>query len=104
MRWDKVAVLYTVETVIDSEGNHSESKGDESTVFANVRNIGLDSWAAARNLGLHADASLQVRSPEYKGQNRCEVDGVEYEVERSYDTGEYTTLTLKRRLRNGGAA
>jgi len=100
MRWDKVANLYSAKVTHDSEGNPSEEKADEATVFANAMNMGLESWAAARNSGLHADASIQVRSAEYSGQNRCEVDGTEYEVERSYDTGEYTTLTLKRRLRN----
>lgn len=104
MRWDKVAELYKASTSRDTEGNHFEYKANHVVVFANARNMGLEAWAAARNLGLHADASIQVRSFEYDGQNRCVVDGVEYEIERAYDTGEYTTLTLKRRLRNGGPA
>lgn len=103
MRWDKVAELYTAEVVRNSEGDPQELKRDHAVIFANSRNMGLESWAAARSYGLHADASIQVRSPEYSGQNRCVVDGVEYEIERSYDTGEYTTLTLKRRLSNVSA-
>lgn len=98
--WRKMADLYSAVTTRDSEGNHSEARADEATVCANSRNMGLESWAAARSQGLHADASIQVRSMEYSGQNRCVVDDVEYEVERSYNTGEYTTLTLKRRLHN----
>lgn len=103
MRWDKVAELYTAETAVNDEGDHYELDKDHSVVFANSRNMGLETWAAARSYGLHADASVQVRSQEYAGQNRCIIDEVEYEVERSYDTGEYTTLTLKRRLSNVSA-
>lgn len=100
MRWNKVANLYTVTTEKDAAGNHKEVVSDAVTVFANPRHIGTEAWVAARSIGLHADSSIEVRSWEYSGQNRCEVDGVEYEVERSYDTGEYTNLTLKRRLSN----
>ena len=100
MRWNKVATLYKVVTSRNAEGVPEDSVESESTVFANPRNMGYEAWSAARSVGLHADASIQVRSMEYEGENRCEIDGVEYEIERAYDTGEYTTLTLKRRLRN----
>lgn len=100
MRWNKVVDLYTVTTAMDAAGDHKETVSEATTVFANPRHIGTEAWAAARNLGLHADASIEVRTWEYSGQNRCEMDGVEYEVERAYDTGEYTNLTLKRRLSN----
>ena len=102
MRWDKVVTFQLVETTRDDEGVPREAVTEESTVFANSRHMGLEAWAAARSLGLHADASIQVRSMEYdRDYNRCFVDGREYEIERTHDTGEYTTLTLKRRLRNG---
>lgn len=101
MKWNKVIRLMEVVTATDGEGIPRESVASESTVFANARHMGMESWAAARSLGLHADSTVQVRSMEYDPKfNRCEVDGREYEVERSYDTGEYTTLTLKERLRN----
>ena len=100
MRWNKLVDLYTVTTTTDVAGDHSETVSEPATVFANPRHIGTEAWAAARNLGLHADAAIEVRTWEYSGQNRCEMDGVEYEIERSYDTGEYTNLTLKRRLSN----
>jgi SPP1 family predicted phage head-tail adaptor len=100
MKWNKVATLQEVGTVKNDEGVPEEAVISEWTVFANPRYMGMESWAAAREQGLKADASLQVRSMELGKANRCTVDGVEYEIERSYDTGEYTTLTLKRRPRN----
>lgn len=100
MKWNKVATLQEIGTVKNDEGVPRESLVAEWTVFANPRYMGMESWAAAREQGLKADASLQVRSMELGKANRCIVDGVEYEIERSYDTGEYSTLTLKRRPRN----
>lgn len=100
MKWNKVATLQEVGTVKNDEGVPEEAVISEWTVFANPRYMGMESWAAAREQGLKADASLQVRSMELGKANRCTVDGVEYEIERSYDTGEYSTLTLKRRPRN----
>lgn len=100
MKWNKVARLQKVVTARNAEGVPKESVESEWDVFANPRYMGMESWAAARQQGLKADASLQVRSMELGEANRCIVDGVEYEIERSYDTGEYTTLTLKRRPRN----
>ena len=100
MKWNKVATLQEIGTVKNDEGVPQETLVSEWTVFANPRHMGMESWAAAREQGLKADASLQVRSMELGKANRCIVDGVEYEIERSYDTGEFTTLTLKRRPRN----
>ena len=101
MKWNKVATLIKVGTVRNDEGVPTETVLSETQVFCNPRHMGMESWAAARSIGLHADSSVQVRSLEYSGENRCVMDGVEYEIERVYDTGEYSTLTLKRRLRNG---
>ena len=100
MKWNKVATLQEIGTVKNDEGVPQEAVIGEWTVFANAMHMGMESWAAARQQGLKADASLQVRSMELGKANRCVVDGVEYEIERSYDTGEYSTLTLKRRPRN----
>ena len=82
----------------DASGNIRYVRGNVATVFANPRHIGLEAWAVARTHNLHADYAIQVRSMEYKGQQRCEIDGQLFEVERSYDLGEYSTLTLKQRL------
>lgn len=100
MKWNKVATLQKVVTARNAEGVPKESVTAEWDVFANPRYMGMESWAAARQQGLKADASVQVRSMELDGANRCIIDGIEYEIERSYDTGEYATLTLKRRPKN----
>ena len=75
-------------------------------VFANVYEIGLNSYIAAQAAGLHADAELQVRTCDYDGEAIAEFDGQEYTVERATDSGEFTRLVLSKRISNkrGGAS
>lgn len=100
-RYALIATLQKVEQVTDDRGNASYEVTEERKVQANRYNIGLSTWAAARSNGLHADAEVSMRSCEYKGEERITVEGVEYEVETAQCSGEFTSLTLKRRLSNG---
>ena len=99
-RW--ADVLYLVEVVRDMrpDGSFSESRRTEA-VFCNRLTVGARTWAAARSAGLHADASVRARACDYRGQTAAVLGGVEYEVERAQDTGEFCDLTLMRRLRSG---
>lgn len=98
--WNETAKLIAVTSTRDERGAE-ERQEDEAEVFANVTSMGMQSWAAARSVGLHADATLRVRSADYAGQQECEFGGLRYEVERAKVAGEYCDLTLKRRLCNG---
>ena len=100
MRFNATATLCRETATQDSRGNTVRVKGAPKEVYANVYEIGLNSYLAAKAAGLHADAELQLRSIDYDGENIAEFNGVEYTVERVSDTGEYTRLTLARRLSN----
>ena len=95
-----VATLRDVSQARDGLGNFTVSYTD-TQVFVNVYDVGLSTWMAARSAGLHADAEIQLRSLDYSGQERVLMDGIEYEVERVSDTGDFTRLVLARRLNNG---
>lgn len=99
-RYSEVITLVSVgEPTVDDEGNQTLER-IETDVFANRYTMGLNTWAAARANGLHADARFNVRTFDYAGQQRAIHDGIEYEVERASVRGEFTTLVLKRRLGN----
>lgn len=74
---------------------------EETVIFANPYSVGSSAWMAARSAGLHADSEIQVRTFDYDGQTIVEMEGVEYDVERVASKGDYTRLTLKKRLSNG---
>lgn len=73
---------------------------ESSMAFANKYTLGLTSWAAAVSMGLHADAQVSMRSCDYAGQQKLRMGGIEYDIEKASEKGEFVTLTLKRRLDN----
>ena len=100
MRFNSTATLYPVTATQDARGNTVPSKGEPKDVYANVYEIGLNSYLAAKASGLHADAEIQMRSADYDGEGIVEFGGREYMVERVSDSGEFTRLVLARRLAN----
>ena len=100
MRFNSTAILYPVTTYQDSRGNNVREYGEPREVYANVYEIGLNSYIAAQAAGLHADAEIQMRSIDYEGEQAVAFDGKEYTVERVSETGEYVRLTLARKLGN----
>lgn len=99
MRYNKDIKLISVLHTQKADGTWAESETILPT-FCNQMTIGTSAYMAARISGLHADAEVQLRSCEYSGQQRAELDGVEYTVERVLDTGEFTRLTLTKRASN----
>ena len=98
--WNEVCYLVEVAHAQRPDGTFSESKSTKAA-FCDRLSVGASTWAAARSEGLHPDASVRLRSCDYAGQTAVVLGGVEYEVERASDRGEFCDLTLKRRLRSG---
>lgn len=97
MRWDTAIELQSPKVTMGGRGEHTTT-WESSPAFANKRSVGLSSWVAARSAGFKADAEIQVRTCDYAGQPRVSMDGVTYDVERSVQKGDFTVLTLARRL------
>lgn len=98
--YNRVATLESVSIGYDGAGNPAETV-TERDVFVNRYSIGSSTWLAARAAGLHADAEVSLRSCDYQGEQRMTLDGIPFEIERVEDRGEFTRLTLARRLNNG---
>lgn len=101
MRYDSVATLFKEVVETDERGNMKPVKGEPHEVFVNPFAIGLSAYMAAQEAGLHADAEIQLRAVDYNGEDIAIMDGVEYTIERVQDTGDFTQLTLAKRLSNG---
>lgn len=98
-RYRETATLSSFEVVQNGDGTRDEIE-TKRDVFANELTIGFAAWNAARSNGLHADASIQLRTCDYQGEQSVTMRGIPYEVERVQSSGEFTTLTLKRRIAN----
>lgn len=98
MFWNKVIDLVRLENGCTEEGAPTVVEVGRTSVYANSQHVGMEKWAAARSVGLHADAAIEIRSIDYDGEQVCELDGDAYDIERVYNRGEWTNLTLKKRL------
>lgn len=99
MRFNAQATLIKVETSRNEIGATVETE-TKREVMVNVFNHSGESQLAARAQGLQLQAVIQLRSCDYKDEQRCIFRNEEYEVEGPIDTGEFTRLTLVRRLPN----
>lgn len=100
MRYNSVATLFKEVVETDERGNMAPVKGEPHEVFVNRFSIGMSAFMAAREAGLHADAEIQLRAIDYDDENIAVMDGKEYTVERVDCSGDFTQLTLARRLSN----
>lgn len=97
MRFNDSATLVSVSAAQGADGSFSESR-ERREVFANERTVGATALMAARAVGFQCDAEVQVRSCDYAGEQECEFHGTAYNVERAKNSGEFTTLTLGRKV------
>lgn len=96
-RYGDIATLEAVAVSIGEEGEAIETVTSQQ-VFVNPYRVGASMWLAAMSAGLHADAQIELRTCDYDGQQRIVMRGVRYDIERVNDMGEFTRLTLSRRL------
>lgn len=98
-RYADTLVLVSKEPVQDSEGGFSWRDSSEEVFFNRMR-LSLDQRMAGKAEGLYGMVRGQVRSCDYSGQQAAVVGGEEYDVADAEDRGEFTVLTLSRRLSN----
>lgn len=102
MRWSEaITLLGQPRLTQDSSGNVIEAEPERRDVFCNQYTLGADAWATAVDIGLRADASVQVRSCDYNGEDEAIYHDVEYDIERVTASGEFTLLQLGRHVSNG---
>lgn len=101
-RWAKTCVLVgRGEPVQADDGSWSAGEETETEVFCNPYTVGLEEWAVSnRDLGLRADAEIQLRTCDYSGETIVRYNDELYTVERSTVSGDFTKLQLGRRTPN----
>lgn len=100
MRWNTTIELIHYEREQGADGSFKKAEKVSETVFCNKQTIGHSALAGWTSANLKADAAVQVRTEDYKGQEAALFDGVEYTVERASAKGDFTVLTLGRMGRN----
>lgn len=102
MYWDdEVYLLAKPDLAQDAEGNIVPGEPERRHRLCNSFTVGAQTWASAVDLGLRADAEIQLWAFEYDGEDEVEYHGVEYDVVRATRQGDYVRLQLGRRASNG---
>lgn len=102
-RWLSTCTLVRKLYEPDDEGvMHAADEARE--VFCNEYSIGHSTWSSMYEIGISADAELQVWEFDYDGQKDVVYGGDWYSVERAYtDTsnGDCVRLVLRRQASDG---
>ena len=114
MRWNKVVTLLTpAEKYQDEEGGWHYGEPVERTVFCNEYTIGMMTMSHLRStdvrmansnepldIGMRNEHMIELRSIDYKGEDRCVFEGEEYEIMFSTGSGETRLLAIGQRIGN----
>lgn len=98
-RFNGAALLVREDVEYEEDGSTSITR-EEKPAFVNFYDRSAYSVQQARAQGLRADLEIQLRSCDYDLQQAVSIGGTEYKVEQVIDSGEFTRLTLRRRLSN----
>lgn len=94
MRWNATCTLVAKAYAPDDEGV-PQPTDTRTEVFCNEFSIGANTWSSMYEIGISADAELQVRTCDYDGQRDVFYNGKWYSVEVVKAEGDYTRLTLR---------
>lgn len=97
MRWTDAATLISHETYQDEDGAWHEGEPVRTHVFCNRRSLSAARMSEAVDVGMRAEAEIEVRTCDYDGQTEVEYMGCTYDAE-PYWRGDTTYLTLGRRI------
>lgn len=94
MRWNATCTLVEKVYTPDDEGVMAYEEA-RTEVFCNEFSIGAGTWSSMYEIGISADAELQVRTCDYSGQRDVIYKGEPYSVEIVKAEGDFTRLTLR---------
>ncbi len=96
MNWSDVVGLVNNEPSIDSEGFPVSGSSKPRNVFANRKSVKSSEYYAAKQSGIQLSLIFEIRDVDYQGETKIKYKGNSYEIERSYEKGEFIELTCKK--------
>lgn len=94
-----VFTLISVERAQDTIGQWTETDV-RHTVYGQITSVSMDEYFAGGQNGFKPEYRITMFWPDYEGETRCEVDGVEYSIYRVY-RGRTDTVELYLERRAG---
>lgn len=75
--------LLTVTRAPDSIGQYVDTV-TKRTVYGQITSVSMDEFFAGGQNGLKPEYRITMFGPDYEGEERCEIDEVEYSIYRTY--------------------
>ena len=94
-----VFTLISVERTQDTIGQWTETDV-RHTVYGQITSVSMDEYFSGGQNGFKPEYRITMFGPDYEGETRCEVDGVEYSIFRVY-RGRTDTVELYLERRAG---
>lgn len=99
---NKVAVFISKpEKYQDDAGVWHEGEVVKRTVFVNQYSLGAATRSALFDMGLSAQAEIEVVLGAYKNETEVEFEGIQYDVISTSDSAGHTRIVLGKRINNG---
>jgi len=96
MNWSDVVELIRVVNGVDDDGFPVDDLEEKRRVFANRKSVKSSEYYAAKQSGIELSYIFELRSVDYDGEVKLKYNDEPYEVERSYEKGEFIELTCNR--------
>lgn len=94
MRFNETCILVAKTYEPDDEGVQ-RPVDEKSEVFCNPYSVGAHTWSSMYEIGISADAEVQLRSCDYEGQRDVLYRDKWYSVEVVKEDGDFVRLTLR---------
>lgn len=91
--------LLTSTLTKDTIGGYIETQ-QHRTVYGQITSVSMDEFFSGGANGFRPEYRITMFGPDYQGERTCEVDGVEYNIYRTY-AGRNDTLELYLERRTG---
>ncbi|MDQ0158963.1 hypothetical protein [Alkalibacillus salilacus] len=94
--WGDVLYLIPMTTGTDDAGFPTEQRGESRLIYANRMSVRSNEFHMAKQHGVELQHMFEVRSIEYDFETLVRYNDKEYDVERTYEKGEFIELVLKK--------
>lgn len=89
-----ISKVFQEDTIGQAIGEATETR----TIQCVVDNIGRAEWSIAQQGGFQAEIMVKVFSASYNGESLAQYNSKQYEIYRTYQTGDMTELYLGTRI------
>lgn len=95
--WSDVITLVGLIEGVNENGFPETQTTYREGIFANKKSVRSNEFYLAKQSGINLSFMFEVRSIDYQGEEQLIYEGQEFNIERTYEKGEFIELTCSRK-------